>query len=112
MTNHYSTLKNHDLKNDFNNKLLSALDIFSQQLNKIFLKVNTKVSDMILKNTGKHSRVNKLTFNDAVCYLYDYCFFGNTKSKVVANLNYTNNLDVSDSNYQKKRSKYSIVMEV
>ena len=61
---------------------------------------------MIFKNTGKHSRVNKLSFNDVVCYLYDYCFNSNTKSKVVVNLNYDNNLNVYDSNYQKKKLRF------
>ena len=64
---------------------------------------------MIFKNTGKHSRVNKLSFNDVVCYLYDYCFNSNTKSKVVVNLNYDNNLNVYDSNYQKKEAKIPLL---
>ena len=92
MKNDNLTLKNNNLEKNYNDKLINDLDIFSTQLNKIFLNINKNISEIIFKNTGKHSRVNKLSFNDVVCYLYYYCFNSNTKSKVVANLNYDNNL--------------------
>ncbi len=91
-----------NLKQNYN--FLNDLDNFSTQLNKIFFNVNENISDLIFKNTGKHSRINKLTYNDAVCYLYDYCFINSTKSKVVTNLNYDNDLSVHSSNYQKKEA--------
>ena len=109
MKNDNLTLKNNNLEKNYNDKLINDLDIFSTQLNKIFLNINKNISEIIFKNTGKHSRVNKLSFNDVVCYLYDYCFNGNTKSKVVANLNYDNNLNVYDSNYQKKEAKIPLL---
>ena len=73
MKNDNLTLKNNNLEKNYNDKLINDLDIFSTQLNKIFLNINKNISEMIFKNTGKHSRVNKLSFNDVVCYLYDYC---------------------------------------
>ena len=100
---------NYNLEKNYNDKLSNDFDIFSTEINKIFLNINKNISDMIFKITGKHSRINKLSFNDAVCYLYDYCFLGNTKTKVVANLNYDNNLSVYDSNYQKKEAKIPLL---
>lgn len=97
--------KNNRLIEIYNDKLTDDLDIFSKQLNNIFKNINEKITDMIFKTTNKHSRNNKLTFNDVVNYLFNYCFINNTKSKVVANLNYNNDLNVHPSNYQKKEAK-------
>ena len=94
---------------NYNDNLLKDLDTFSKQLNNTFYNINERVSDMILVDTGKFSRINKLNFNDAVCYLNGYCFINNTKSKVVANLNYENNLIVHESNYQKKEAKIPLL---
>ncbi len=100
---------NYNFEKNYNDKLSNDFNIFSTEINKIFLNINKNISGMIFKITGKHSRINKLSFNDAVCYLYDYCFLGNTKTKVVANLNYNNNLNVYDSNYQKKEAKIPLL---
>lgn len=97
------------MENFYNCKLLNDLDIFSQQLNKTFLNINNRISEMIFKDTGTHSRTKKITFNDAVTYLFNYCFNGNTKSKVVADLNFNNDISVHNSNYQKKEAKIPLL---
>lgn len=99
-------MENKNKLNDiFNDKLMDDLDVFSNQLNNIFKDINSKITEMIFNTTNKHSRNNKLTFNDAVNYFFNYCFINDIKSKVVANLNYNNNLSVHPSNYQKKEAK-------
>ena len=89
----------------FNDKLIDSLNIFSKQLNFIFKDVNKVISDLIFKNTKKHSRKNKLTFNDAILYLFNYCLINKTKLNVVSNINYNNNINVHSSNFQKKEAK-------
>jgi hypothetical protein len=98
-------------KNDeyFNNKLNDSLLIFSKQLNHIFNDVNKVISDMIFKTTKKFSRNNKLTFNDAVLYLFNYCSINKTKLNIVSNLNYNNNINVHPSNFQKKEAKIPLL---
>lgn len=89
----------------FNEKLTDSLNILSKQLNLIFKDVDEVVSDLIYKNTKKYSRKNKLSFNDAVLYLFNYCSINKTKLNVVSNINYNNDLQVHPSNYQKKEAK-------
>ncbi len=48
------------MENFYNCKLLNDLDIISQQLNKTFLNINNRVSKMIFKDTGTHSKTKKL----------------------------------------------------
>jgi hypothetical protein len=98
-------------KNDeyFKNKLTDSLHIFSKQLNHIFNDVNKVISDMIFKTTKKYSRNNKLTFNDAILYLFNYCSINKTKLNVVSNLNYNNDINVHPSNYQKKEAKIPLL---
>lgn len=93
-------------KNDeyFNNKLMDSLNIFSKQLNVIFKDINEDISNMIFKTTKKHSRKKKLTFNDAVLYLFNYCSINKTKLNVVSNINFNNNVQVHPSNFQKKEA--------
>ena len=100
MIKSYNELNN---KNEeyFKNKLNDSLHIFSKQLNNIFNDVNKVISDLIFK-TKKYSRNNKLTFNDAILYLFNYCSINKTKLNVVSNLKYNNDINVHPSNYQKK----------
>ena len=79
-----------------------TINILSARINKIFSNCNQTIKDMILKKTNKYSRDNELTFNDTVCYLFNYCFINNTKSNVVSNLNYVNDLNIHPCNYQKR----------
>lgn len=97
--------KENKLIDIFNNKLKDDFDIFSKKINEIFKNTNKTITDMIFKLNKKHSRNNKLTFNDAVNYFFNYCLINSTKSEIVANLNYDNNLSVHQSNYQKKEAK-------
>ena len=73
----YNKLNN---KNEeiFKNKLNDSLNIFSKQLNYIFNDVNKVITDLIFKTTKKFSRNNKLLFNDAVLYLFNYCSINKT----------------------------------
>lgn len=89
----------------FNDKLNDDLIIFSRQLNNIFKNTNDNIYKMIFDINGKLSRNNKLTFNDAVIYLFNYCFKHKTKNEVVSFLNFDNNINVHPSNYQKKEAK-------
>ena len=91
----YNQLNNKNQEH-FKNKLNDLLHIFSKQLNNIFNDVNKVISDLIFKTTKKYSRNNKLTFNDAILYLFNYCSINKTKLNVVFNLNYIN---VHPSNY-------------
>jgi hypothetical protein len=89
----------------FNDKLNDDLIIFSRQLNNIFKNTNDNISKMIFDINGKLSRNNKFTFNDAVIYLFNYCFKYKTKNEVVSFLNFDNENNVHPSNYQKKEAK-------
>ena len=71
--------------------------------------VNKVISDMIFKTTKKYSRNNKLTFNDTILYLFNYCSINKTKLNVVSNLNYNNDINVHPSNYQKKEAKIPLL---
>ena len=94
----------------FNDKLNDDLIIFSRQLNNIFKNTNDNISKMIFDINGKLSRNNKLTFNDAVIYLFNYCFKHKTKNEVVSFLNFDNEINVHPSNYQKERSKNPFII--
>ena len=48
-----------------------------------FLKILIKQL-LIFKLNKKHSRNNKLTFNDAVNYFFNYCLINSTKSNIFA----------------------------
>ena len=57
MKNDNLTLKNNNLEKNYNDKLINDLDIFSTQLNKIFLNINKNISEMIFKNTGSKNHI-------------------------------------------------------
>ena len=54
---------NYNFEKNYNDKLSNDFNIFSTEINKIFLNINKNISGMIFKITGKHSRINKLSFN-------------------------------------------------
>ena len=98
-------IKKNKISQIYNVKLSDNLNILSTKINEIFSDCNQTIKDMIFKKTNKYSRDNKLTFNDAIRYLFNYCFINNTRSNVVSNLNYDNDLNVHPCNHQKKESK-------
>jgi hypothetical protein len=102
MDKNFINNKNNDI---IKNKIKDSLHTFSKQLNNIFKDVNKSISDLIFKTNKKYSRNNKLTFNDAVLYLFNYCFINKTKLNIVSNLNFNNDIQVHPSNYQKKEAK-------
>ena len=102
MDKNFINNKNNDI---IKNKIKDSLHTFSKQLNNIFKDVNKSISHLIFKTNKKYSRNNKLTFNDAVLYLFNYCFINKTKLNIVSNLNFNNDIQVHPSNYQKKEAK-------
>jgi hypothetical protein len=92
------------IKQIYNDKLLDDFQILSRSLNNIFKNININITKSVIQTINIKPRTKKLTFEDVVCYYFNYLFINNTKLSVVSNYNYENNVHIHPSNYQKKEA--------
>jgi len=91
--------------NNFN--LLNKLDILSRDINLLFKDSNTNIKNILLKKKIK-TRNGKITFTDALSYIFNYSFINDSKQTVVSNLNFKKNINVNPTSYYKKEFKIPI----
>ena len=100
------------LDKTFKNILLTNLNLaFIDELNKLandfnnlFKDADSNIKKMLLKKKIK-TRHKKITFIDALCYIFNYSFIHPSKQTVVSDYNYDNNLEVDRTSYYKKELK-------
>jgi len=54
------------------------------------------------------TRNGKITFTNALSYIFNYSFINDSKQTVVSNLNFKKNINVNPTSYYKKEFKISI----
>ena len=91
--------------NNFN--LLNKLNILSRDINLLFKDSNTNIKNILLKKKIK-TRNGKITFTDALSYIFNYSFINDSKQTVVSNLNFKKNINVNPTSYYKKEFKIPI----
>jgi hypothetical protein len=98
-----SNLDNANIDNNIL-KYYSDLQKISKDINYIFKDSNDIIKKTLLKKNIK-TRNNKISFIDAISYIFNYSFVGATKQSVVADYNHDNKKDGNRSNYYKKELK-------
>jgi hypothetical protein len=91
------------LSQELNFKLKKLAD----DINELFKDSNNIIKNILLKKKIK-TRQNKISFIDALCYIFNYSFIDNSKQSVVSSYNFENNKNANRSNYYKKELKIPI----
>lgn len=95
------------LKYNLKFKFYNQLKILSNNINLIFKNSNQEIKKILL-NKKIRTRDKKITFIDALCYIFNYSFIDSTKQSVVSNYNFDNNISVNRSNFYKKELKIPV----
>ena len=90
-----------------NNILNDKLKILSNEINELFMNSDTNIKKMLLKKKIK-TRHSKISFTDALCYIFNYSFIDYSKQHVVSSYNFENNINVNRTSYYKKELKIPI----
>lgn len=90
--------------NNINNNFINELNKLSNDLNKLFFNANDLIKKMLNKKKIK-TRQSKISFNDILCYIFNYSFINNTKQSVVSDYNFDNNICVNRTSFYKKELK-------
>ena len=80
------------LKYNLKFKFYNQLKILSNNINLIFKNSNQEIKKILL-NKKIRTRDKKITFIDALCYIFNYSFIDSTKQSVVSNYNFENKME-------------------
>ena len=97
-----------------NTKINEELNVLSVKLNNIFKNINSDITESISTNSNNAIKPRKrmLTFTDAMCYYFSYCFIDTTKMSVISQYNFNNNMNVHLSNFYRKELSIPLVIYV
>ena len=100
------TFKNIVSRNN-NIGFIDELNKLSGDINNLFKNGESDIKNMLLKKKIK-TRNKKITFINALCYIFNYSFIEPSKQCVVSDYNYDNNMNVNRTSYYKKELKIPI----
>ena len=95
---------------NFFNSNSDTIDTFNElttDFNNIFLNSNDIIKNLLSEKNIK-TRYNKITFIDALCYIFNYSFIKTTKLSVTSEYNYNNNKNIDRTSYYRKELKIPI----
>ena len=97
------TFKNILLKN-FNVAFINELNNLATDINNIFNDADSHIKKMLLKKKIK-TRHKKITFIDALCYIFNYSFIHPSKQTVISNLTNRDDMFLLTDNFWRIRKR-------